>query len=131
VTPAAGRGRGRCYIVYALAPDGTPARAANDRLNEYVSDPSRGVPVSHDHFVEAPHGGFAVFHVRTAGERARLDDPGPLEGWQIRSHPLVYALTPVGFARLVDFSLEVYGNTSLSQIAADEEDDPRYWWREE
>jgi hypothetical protein len=28
------RGRQRCYLVYAVAPDGVSAREANDRLNK-------------------------------------------------------------------------------------------------
>lgn len=41
--------RGRCHLVYALAPSGTTAREANDLLNEYVSDRSRRLAVWHDH----------------------------------------------------------------------------------
>jgi hypothetical protein len=108
-----------------------PAREANDRLNQYIADPARGTPVFHDHFTGRPHGGFAVVYPRSEEEKARLDDPGPLEGWSVAVHPLVYALTPVGFDALLRFSLERYGNTSLPELAAAEEDDPRYWWRRE
>jgi hypothetical protein len=44
------RGKQRCYLVYALAPEGATARQANDRLNEYVSDGRRGFVIFHDHF---------------------------------------------------------------------------------
>lgn len=52
----------RCYLVHALAPEGTNARTANDLLNEYVADGRRGLAVWHDHFV-----GEADGHAGKAG----------------------------------------------------------------
>jgi hypothetical protein len=118
----------RCYLVYALAPEGVSARKANELLNEYIEGTSRGVPVLHDHFI-GRHGGFAVFHVRTQDELARLDDPGPLEGWELAVHPLTFALSPVGLVAQVEFTLENYGSTSLDEQRATEAPDPRYWWQ--
>lgn len=120
---------GRCHLVYALAPSGIGARDANDRFNEYIEDRARGLVVSHDHFVGKPHGGYAVFDVRTDEELARLDDSGPLEGWQLTHHPLTFSLTAVGFAAQLDFTLEAYRDTSLEQLAAAEEPDKRFWWQ--
>jgi hypothetical protein len=74
---------GRCYFVYPLPPEGTTAREANDRLNEYVADPDRGLAVWHDHFVGA-HGGAVVLDVRSAEEQTLLDEPGPLAGGSSR-----------------------------------------------
>jgi hypothetical protein len=122
--------RGRCHLVYALAPERVTAREANDLLNEYVSDPNRGLAVFHDHFATKPHGGVAVWQVEDERQEALLADPGPLAGWTLSSHPLVYALTATGFSALVDFSLERYAGTSLAELRAGEQDDPRYWWRE-
>ena len=119
----------RCWLVYAIAPEGLSARAANDALNEYISDLSRGIPVVHDHFTGKPHGGFAVFFPRDDAELAGLDDSGPLEGWEIHRHPLVFALTPVGFAAQLNFTIEEYGGTSLDALRAAEPADPRYWWQ--
>jgi rhodanese-related sulfurtransferase len=119
---------GRCHLVYALAPAGTSARAANDLLNEYVADRSRGLAVWHDHFV-GDHGGAVVLDVRSDDELARLTDPGPLEGWQLRTHPLTFSLTAVGFSAQTSFTLEQYRDVSLDELAAAEPDDPRYWWR--
>ena len=121
---------GRCHLVYAVAPESVSAREANDLLNEYIEDRRRGIAVFHDHFTTKPHGGVAVWEVRNEDEEALLADPGPLDGWDIRSHPLVYALTARAFAALVDFSLERYGGTSLAQLESEEEDDPRFWWRQ-
>jgi hypothetical protein len=119
----------RCYLVYATAPDGVSARAANDALNEYVADGRRGIPVFHDHFTGKPHGGVAVVYPRTAEEAELLDDPGPLEGWDVVVHALTFALAPVGFAAQTEFTLAAYGETSLDELRAVEADDPRYWWR--
>lgn len=118
----------RCYLVYALAPEGTSARAANELLNEYVADPRRGLSAWHDHFV-GQHGGAVVLDVRSDDERALLEDPGPLAGWQLEVHPLTFSLSAVGFAAQTSLTLEGYRGVSLDELAAAEPDDPRFWWR--
>ena len=119
----------RCYLVLALAPTGMPAAEANELLNEFIEDHSHGLPVYHDHFTRSPHGGLAVLFPRDEQERALLDDPGPLAGWQISVFPLVFSLTPVGFAAQTSFTLEQYGSTTLEQLIAEEKPDKRYWWQ--
>ncbi|HYY63223.1 MAG TPA: hypothetical protein VE688_01315 [Gaiellaceae bacterium] len=119
----------RCHVVYAIAPEGVSAREANDLLNEYVEDRRRGISVLHDHFTGKPHGVIAVWDVCDEAEEALLNDPGPLAGWDLRSHALTFALTAVGFAAQIDFSLEHYADTSLAQLEVEEGDDPRYWWQ--
>jgi hypothetical protein len=118
----------RCFLVYALAPEGTTARAANDALNEYVADRRRGLSVWHDHFVGV-HGGAVVLDVRDDDERALLDDPGPLSGWEIAVHPLTFSLSAVGFAAQTSFTLESYRGVGLDALASSEPDDPRFWWK--
>jgi len=118
----------RCHLVYALAPPSVTAREANDLLNEYVADPSRGLAVWHDHFV-GEHGGVVVLDGRDEGEEARLNDPGPLEGWRVSVYPLTFSLSAVGFSAQTEFTLEQYRGVSLDELAAAEPDDPRYWWR--
>ena len=118
----------RCHLVYALAPPSVTAREANDLLNEYVADPSRGLAVWHDHFV-GEHGGAVVLDVRDDDEEARLGDPGPLEGWQLSTHPLTFSLSAVGFSAQTEFTLAQYRSVRLDELAAAESDDPRYWWR--
>ncbi len=130
MTPAFRRGQARCYLVYALAPDGVSARKANEALNAYIEDRSRGLPVYHDHFTRKPHGGIAVFYVSNGEELARLDDPAPLEAWSLTVHPLVFALAPLGFLAQTEFTLEAYGKATLDELRASEESDPRYWWRD-
>jgi hypothetical protein len=118
----------RCHLVYGLAPRGVNAREANDLLNEYVADESRGLAVWHDHFV-GEHGGAVVLDTRGDDEEARLRDPGPLEGWQLSIHPLTFSLSAVGFSAQTSFTLEQYRDVSLEELAAAEPDDPRYWWK--
>jgi hypothetical protein len=118
----------RCHLVYALAPAGVSAREANDLLNEYVADESRGLAVWHDHFV-GEHGGTVVLDTRSDDEEARLADPGPLEGWRLSVHPLTFSLSAVGFSAQTSFTLEQYRGVSLDELATQEPDDPRYWWR--
>jgi hypothetical protein len=120
--------RGRWLLIYALAPPGTGAREANDLLNEYVADRSRGLAVWHDHFV-GEHGGAVVLEIRDDRELARLSEPGPLEGWELSLHPLTFSLSAVGFSAQTSFTLESYRDVSLDELAAAEPDDPRYWWR--
>jgi hypothetical protein len=122
------RWRGHCFLVYALAPEGTTARQANDLLNDYVADRARGLAVWHDHFVGA-HGGAVVLDVRDEEERALLEDAGPLAGWQLKVHQLTFSLSAVGFSAQTSFTLEQYRGVSLADLAAAEPDDPRYWWR--
>jgi hypothetical protein len=118
----------RCHLVYALAPAWVSAREANDLLNEYVADESRGLAVWHDHFV-GEHGGTVVLDTRSDDEEARLADPGPLEGWRLSVHPLTFSLSAVGFSAQTSFTLEQYRGVSLDELATQERDDPRYWWR--
>jgi hypothetical protein len=118
----------RCVLVYALAPGGTTAREANDRLNEYVADRRRGLAVWHDHFI-GRHGGAVALDVVSNGEQELLDDPGPLDGWQLSIHPLTFSLSAVGFAAQTSFTLDQYRGVSLEELAASEPADPRFWWQ--
>ena len=118
----------RCHLVHALAPAGVSAREANELLNEYVADRSRGLAVWHDHFV-GEHGGAVVLDVRDDDEEARLAEPGPLEGWRLSVHPLTFSLSAVGFSAQTSLTLEGYRDVTLEELAAAEPDDPRYWWR--
>jgi hypothetical protein len=59
--------RSRCFLVYAIAPEGMTAREANDLLNVYVGEDGRGLIVTHDHFIGAPHGASGGRSRGTAG----------------------------------------------------------------
>ena len=123
------RGRQRCYLVYAVAPDGVTASQANDRLNEYISDRRRGFVVFHDHFTGKPHGGFAVLDVRTAQAYELLEDHGPLEGWDLAVHALTFSLAATGFAAQMELTAEGYGGKTLAERREEEGEDERFWWQ--
>ena len=123
------RGRQRCYLVYALAPESVSAREANDRLNEYISDARRGFVVFHDHFTGKPHGGFAVFDVRDLEAYDLLGEHGPLSGWDVAANALTFSLAATGFAAQMELTAEGYGGKMLDQLRSEEPEDERFWWR--
>jgi hypothetical protein len=118
----------RCYLVYALAPLGLGARAANAAFNDYVADPAAGLALFHDHFA-SDHGGVAIFYVADGGELAHLKEEGPLAGWERALHPLVFSLAPSGFRAQIDFTLRTYRATTLEEAEARETAKQRDWWR--
>ena len=122
--------RARCHLVYALAPPGLSAAEANRLFNDYIGGQRRGLVVFHDHF-QRRHGGIAVFQIETADAQARLDDPGPLVGWKLDVHPLVFSLTAVGFAAQTEFTLERYRGETLEPFRATEPRDKRFWWQQD
>jgi hypothetical protein len=105
----------RCWTVWADAPDGTTMRAANDAFNEFVAEPSRGMLLFHDHFGDRP-GGTAVFAIETEEELASLRDDGPLSGWTLRRHPLIFAAGELGFLNQVDFTMIAYRGRRLPDL---------------
>jgi hypothetical protein len=122
------RGRQRCYLVYAVAPEGVTARQANELLNEYIEDRRRGFVIFHDHFTGKPHGGFAVFDVRDGEAFGLLDERGPLGDWDLSVHALTFSLAATGFAAQMALTAEAYGGKKLDQLRAEETDDERFWW---
>ena len=122
------RGKQRCYLVYAVAPEQVTARAANELLNEYIEDRRRGFVIFHDHFTGQPHGGLAVFDVRDREAVDLLEDHGPLEGWDLAVHALTFSLAATGFAAQMALTAEAYGGKKLDQRREDEGQDERFWW---
>ncbi len=122
------RGKQRCYLVYAVAPEQVTARAANELLNEYIEDRRRGFVIFHDHFTGKPHGGLAVFDVRDREAVDLLEDHGPLEGWDLAVHALTFSLAATGFAAQMALTAEAYGGKKLDQRREDEGQDERFWW---
>jgi hypothetical protein len=120
--------RQRCYLVYALAPESTAAAQANDDLNAYIEDQRRGLVVFHDHFSRAPHGGVAVFDVRSEEELRMLNDPGPLAEWHLDVRPLTFSLTAVGFIEQTHLTLREYAKTTVDALRRAEPNDARFWW---
>jgi len=122
------RGKQRCYLVYAVAPEGVTARQANDLLNEYIEDRGRGFVIFHDHFTGKPHGGFAVFDVRDQRAFELLEDYGPLTGWDLSKHALTFSLAATGFAAQMELTAEGYAGKTLAERREEEGEDERFWW---
>lgn len=123
---------GRCFLVYALAPEGTTAREANDRLNEYVAERRRGLAVWHDHFGggHGRRGGAVVLVVRSEEERALLNDPGPLAGWRLAVPPADLLALRRRLRRADHVHARALPRRNpLEHLAAAEPADPRFWWQ--
>lgn len=97
----------RCFLVYALAPEGVKASEANERINALVADEGLPLAIFHDHFIGRP-GGVAVFFVGTAEEREALERQGHLAGWQVDLRPMVFSRSPAAFDEQVSFTLRAY-----------------------
>ncbi|MEE8107078.1 MAG: hypothetical protein V3T86_16205 [Planctomycetota bacterium] len=108
------RDRG-CHIVFVDAPEGTTMRAANDAINEYTADRRRGMAMFHDHFANRA-GGLIVLAIETEEQLALLSEPGPLEGWSVRTHPLIFADSASRFLNQVDFTLNTYRDRRLTEF---------------
>ncbi|GEM47577.1 hypothetical protein [Deinococcus cellulosilyticus] len=105
----------RCFMVYALAPAGVSAREANEKVNLYVEDPKRGMALYHDHFI-GTRGGMVIFFVENEEQRQALTDPGPLEGWSLTVHPLIYSRSPGGFDAQIAFTLKAYRDLNWEEV---------------
>lgn len=111
----------RCVLVHALAPDGTRAADAHRAVNSLVADDGLPTALWHDHFLGDVPGGVIVFHVPDAAGRdalaAVLDDPeGPLAGWRIEAHGLIYSRTPAGFDGQTAYTLGNYADLDWEDL---------------
>jgi len=97
----------RCFLVYALAPDGLPAAQANRLFNEFVGDRSLPPAIFHDHFIGEP-GGVAVFFVESPRARDALLGQEHLKGWQVQIQPLIFSYSPSAFDEQTAFTLKAY-----------------------
>lgn len=128
----------RCFLVYALAPEGLSAADANHIFNEFIADRSLPLAIFHDHFI-GQAGGVAVFYVDTPEGRDALLAQHHLEGWQVQIQPLIFSYSPAAFDEQTTFTLKQYrgqdwealqgkqrpsyGNPSHEAQTAEEEDE--------
>jgi hypothetical protein len=97
----------RCFLVYALAPDGFPAAEANRVFNEFVGDRELPLVLFHDHFI-GDAGGLAIFYAESEEDRRALYGNRHLEGWRIEINPLIFAHSPGAFDKQTAFTLRAY-----------------------
>ena len=101
--------RPRCYLVYALAPDGTRMRAANDGINALTDDKTLPLAVFHDHFLDKP-GGIVVFHAETPQDVDAIETgvARHLDGWRVETRPLIFSFSPAAFDAQIAYTLKAY-----------------------
>jgi len=99
----------RCFLVYALAPEGVAPAEANRIFNAYVADPQLPLVLFHDHFIGQP-GGVAIFFVETAAGRQALYKSAALAGWRVEIQPLIFSYSPAAFDEQIAFTLRAYRN---------------------
>ena len=90
-------------------------RAANDAFNAFVAEGARGLLLFHDHFGDRP-GGIAVFAIEAPEQLAALRKDGPLSGWEVHRHPMIFADGALGFLKQVDFSMIAYRRRRLADL---------------
>ena len=113
----------RCFLVYALAPEGITAAQANTIFNNFVADKALPLVVYHDHFI-GDLGGVAVFFAENTQEREALYQAQHLDGWQVAIHPLIYAYSPAAFDAQTAYTLRAYRGADWERLR--QEKRPRY-----
>jgi hypothetical protein len=109
----------RCFLVYALAPEGFSARDANFVFNNFIGDQSLPLAVFHDHFIGQP-GGLAIFYVETPEERDALLAQKHLDGWRVEYQPLIFSYSPSAFDEQIAFTLKAYRGVSWDSVQKEE-----------
>jgi hypothetical protein len=97
----------RCFLVYALAPEGTSPAQANRQFNDFIDDRRLPQVIFHDHFIGHP-GGVAVFYVESPQEQEMLASCEFLNRWNIQIHPLIFSFSPAAFDEQIAFTLKQY-----------------------
>ena len=113
----------RCFLLYALAPEGVTAAQANQQLNAFIADPRLPLALFHDHFIGRP-GGLVIFFAETVAEREALAAAEGLPGWQIDVHPLIFSHSPAGFDEQIAFTLRAYRHVNWETLQRQHR--PRY-----
>jgi hypothetical protein len=108
----------RCFLLYALAPQGMPASDANRILNTFIGDPSLPLAIFHDHFIGQP-GGVVIFYVETIQQRDALLEQKHLDGWQVELQPLIFSHSPAAFDEQTAFTLRAYRGVDWEALQRD------------
>jgi hypothetical protein len=108
--------RPRCFLVYALAPQGVSPAEANRQFNAYVGERSLPLVVFHDHFI-GQRGGIALFYAETATERESLwRSSDLLKEWRVEIHPLIFSHSPAAFDEQIAFTLSQYRGENWERL---------------
>lgn len=109
----------RCYLVYALAPEGVRAAEANRAINEMTADEQLPLALWHDHFI-GQAGGSIIFYVESRAEQKALFDSHHLSGWQVDYRPLVFSFSPSAFDAQTGFTLKTYRAADWEELRGKE-----------
>jgi hypothetical protein len=105
----------RCFLFYALAPNGLSAADANRLLNAFIADPALPVAIFHDHFIGQP-GGFVIFYVENSQGRDALLSQKYLDGWHVEIQPMIFAHSPSAFDEQIAFTLRAYRGVEWERL---------------
>jgi hypothetical protein len=108
----------RCFLLYALAPDGMPASEANRILNSFIGDPALPLAIFHDHFI-GQAGGVVIFYVETTEQRDALLAQKYLDGWDVQIQPLIFSHSPAAFDEQTAFTLRAYRGVDWESLQRD------------
>jgi len=118
--------RARCYMVYAIAPEGFSARQANDAINALVADPELPLAIWHDHFLGGP-GGSAIFYVENTDQQIALFNNEYLANWRVEYRPMVFSFSPSALDAQIGYTLSRYRDSDWEKLRV--EDRPDYGGR--
>ena len=105
----------RCYLIYALAPQGVGAAKANQIINEMTADPLLPLALWHDHFI-GQAGGSIIFYVENQEQQKALFENQHLQGWHVDYRPLVFSFSPSAFDAQTSFTLKNYRATDWEEL---------------
>ncbi|MFK7802929.1 MAG: hypothetical protein AB8G95_14960 [Anaerolineae bacterium] len=114
--------RPRCYLVYALAPDGVKPAEANQIINAMIGDTTLPLALWHDHFI-GDKGGCVIFYIENQAELDALFENSYLEGWQVDYRPLIYSFSPAAFDAQTGYTLNAYGDVDWQTLRDSERPD--------
>ena len=112
----------RCYLVYALAPEGVRAAEANRLVNKMTADKTLPLALWHDHFI-GQAGGSMIFYVENPAQQQALFEGEHLKGWQVDYRPLVFSFSPSAFDAQTGFTLQNYRDTDWKTLRDSERPD--------
>jgi hypothetical protein len=110
----------RCFLLYAIAPEGTLPASANRRVNDLVADSALPTALFHDHFIGTP-GGVVVFFAEDEEQRNAMIEGAEkhLSGWRIEIQPLIFSYSPAALDEQIAYTLSAYRNKDWDVMRRD------------
>lgn len=112
----------RCYLVYAIAPNGVNASKVNRIINELVADPDTPLALWHDHFLGGS-GGCVVFYVENEEQQQAMFNNRHLAGWIVDYRPMVFSFSPSAFDAQINYTTNNYSDQNWDSLRSEERPD--------